>query len=332
MAVYDNQLPELKDLLPTAKNILIPLPVGADTDKLAAGLSLFLLFNQQGKEVSIVCEDSMTVGQSHLFGIDHVSNKFPQTGGGNFVITLEDVVAPNGTVPALQNLDWYPENNNLNLVFHVMPGQTFQPVKVTPHYQGSGLNLIFVIGAANLNSLGGLYSQNQNAFTGVHIVNVDNQGNTGFGATNVVDTNAPCLSEMIASIAPSLGLVIDADMATNLLAGIFASTSNLTSVKVSADTYLIVANLLKLGGKKPEVGTQTTAQVQQGLDLSALIPQQPATRTNIESFTVPTVVSQEPQSQNQPSPEERPFGEGTITETPEPDWLTPKVFKGTSLG
>ena len=39
---YDAQLTELKNLLPTAKSILIALPVGADIDKMATGLSLFL--------------------------------------------------------------------------------------------------------------------------------------------------------------------------------------------------------------------------------------------------------------------------------------------------
>jgi len=34
----------------------------------------------------------------------------------------------------------------------------------------------------------------------------------------------------------------------------------------------------------------------------------------------------------QPSPEERPAEEGVISETVEPEWLTPKIFKGTSLG
>lgn len=324
MAVYDNQLTELKNLLPSSKSILIILPVGSDLDKLAAGLSLFLSLTQQGKEVSIICEDAMRVGQSHLFGIDHVSNRFPQTGGGNFVITLEGVVASDGTVPALQNLDWYPENANLNLVFHVMPGQIFQPAKVTPRYLGSGLNLIFVIGAANLNSLGSLYSQNQNAFTGVHIVNIDNQGNTGFGATNVVDSNASCLSEMMSNMMPFINLNIDVDMATNLITGLYAATDNLTSAKVGPDTFMAVANLLKLGAKKPG---QVEVQPQ---------PVQPvtsATGVNVESFTVPTVISEfQLQSENQPSPEERPSGEGVIIETPEPDWLTPKVFKGTSLG
>lgn len=314
---YDAQITELKNLLPSAKSILIALPAGADTDRLSAALSLFLVFEAQGKQVSIVCEDTMRVAQAHLFGVDHVQKTLPQTEGGNLTLVLEGVASPDGTVPALEKLDWYAESNNLNLVFHVLPGQTFQPARIVPRYQGSGFNLIFVIGAANLDSLGGIYRQNAQVFSGVHVVNIDNQGNTGFGATNVVDSNAASVSEVVAFLLQDLGVVFDGDTASNLLAGIFASTDNLVSPKVNADTYMAVANCLRVGGKKPGMMSgqpQTAGTIIGGMsgpvpDLSALIP-----------------------PQVQASPEERPAGEGIVSETPEPEWLTPKIFKGTSLG
>lgn len=312
---YDTQLTEVKNLLPGAKLILIALPQGADIDKLAAGLALFLSLNEAGKEVFIVSDDTMLVANSHLFGVDHIQKNLPQTQDGNLTITLEGVAASNNTVPALQKLDWYAEGSNLNLVFHVVPGQTFQPAKIIPHYQGSGFNLIFTIGAANLNSLGNIYLQNSAAFSGVHIVNIDNQGsNTGFGSTNVVDNNAPAVSEMLTDLIPSLGLPFNGDIASNLLAGIFASTANLTSENLTADTFMAVANCLRAGGKKPGV-SQPAAVSQQptpGFDLSVLMSPSPAS-----------------------SAEERPQGEGLSpadTIEPEPGWLTPKVFKGTSIG
>lgn len=302
---YDSNLSELRNLLPTAKNILIALPTGADIDKLAAGLALFLTFEQQGKEVSIVCEDTLTVGQSHLFGIDHIQKNIPSLGaGGNLTLTLENVASTGGTIPALEKLDWFAENNNLNLVFHVIPGQTFQPTKIVPKYQGSGFNLIFVLGAANLDSLGSIYKMHAQSFSGVHIVNIDNQNNSQFGQTNVVDINASSVCEVLAQVLIDLGINVDADTSTNLLAGIFTATGNLTSDKVNADTFQIVANCLKAGGKKP--GQQVQA------------PTQP----ELSNFIQP----------NAPSPEERPMQEAVVSETIEPEWLTPKIFKGSNLG
>lgn len=350
---YDSQLAELKNLLPSAKNILIAIPVGADVDKLAAGLALFLTLEAAGKQVSVVSDDAMLVSHTHLFGVDHVQKTLPSTEGGNLTLTLEGVASSDGTVPALEKLDWYAEGNNLNLVFHVLPNQTFQPARIVPRYQGSGFNLIFTIGAANLNALGSIYQQNTRVFTGTHIVNIDTQSaNTSFGQTNILDTQATSVSEVMVNVTGDLGFALDADSGSNLLAGIFDATNNLFDLKVTADTYMAVANCLRVGGRKPAVGTRSQpAQV-------SSIPQQPAYDWNAVAaaigqpsmpqpqsvpefeFTVPQVVPSDPQPVRNasasvaggPSPEERPAGEGVISETIEPEWLTPKIFKGTSLG
>jgi len=334
---YDLQVSELKNLLPGAKSIAVAVPAGVDIDKLAAGLSLFLTLEAAGKEVSIVCDDNILVGQSHLFGVDHVQKTLSSTDGGNLTLTLEGVAASDGTVPALEKLDWYAENSNLNLVFHVLPGQTFQPARIVPRYQGGGFNIIFVVGAANLNALGNVYLQNQNAFSGTYIANIDTQvGNSSFGQTNVLDTQASSVSEVMANLIADLGYRLDADSASNLLAGIFDSTNNLQDPKVTADTYMAVAECLRVGGKKPAVAKieETIAQTQPAYDwnaVSAALGQKSAPQSQpVSEFTVPPVVSSAPVQQ--PSPEERPVEEGVISETVEPEWLTPKIFKGTSLG
>lgn len=346
---YDSQLVELKNLFPTAKNILIALPAGADIDRMAAGLSLFLTLEALGKQVFVVCDDTIKVAQANLFGINHVQKSISQTEGGNMTLVLEGVASSDGTIPALEKLDWYAENNNLNLVFHVLAGQTFQPARIIPHYQGSGFNLIFVIGAVNLNALGNIYQQNQQVFSGTHIVDVDidtQSANTGFGQTNIVDTNASSVSEVMTNLVADLGYSLDVDSASNLLVGIFDATGNLTDAKVSADTYMAVASCLRVGGRKPQVmGAKPLMQPQAvpSQDLSVLIPKEPQAQ-QVPEFAMPPVVNapktksvidagdHEMSVQLQPSPEERPHEEGVISETPEPDWLTPKIFKGSSIG
>ena len=322
---YDTQIAELKNLLPNAKNILIALPTGANIDKLASSLSLFLTLEALGKQVSVVSDDAITVSQSHLFGVDHIQNQIRETQGGNLTLTLEGVASSDNTVPALEKLDWFAQNGNLNLVFHVTSGQTFQPAKIVPKYQGGGFDLIFLVGSSNLNSLGNIYSQNQQAFGGTHIVNIDiDPSNTGFGQTNVLDSTSSSLSEIMVNLISDLGLALDQDAASNLLAGIFDATENLTNTKASPETYMAVATCLRVGGRKPSVAMGTQQPQVPQPDLSALIPASPA--FGVASRAGFTTVS------NQPSEEERPFEEGVISETPEPDWLTPKIFKGSSLG
>jgi len=69
--------------------------------------------------------------------------------------------------------------------------------------------------------------------------------------------------------------------------------------------------------------------------LGNLIQPQPVQQsTAIDQFIQPNVVPAPNQSAtaNIPSAEERPIEEGVISETVEPEWLTPKIFKGSNLG
>ena len=346
---YDSVLTELKNILPASKTILIALPANASIDQLASGLALFLTLEASGKQVSVVSDDSILVGQSHLFGVDHIQKTIPTTDGGNLTLILEGVAASDNTVPALEKLDWSAENNNLNLVFHVLPGQTFQPSRIVPKYQGSGFNLIFTVGSLNLNALGSIYTQNPQIFSNTHVVNVDNQmGNAGFGQTNVLDTNTSSVSEIMINLIADLGFNLDADSASNLLAGVFEATNNLTNEKAGPETFMAVANCLRVGGRKPGSAVASVSQPDQpalgqqaassAYDWNALMPkvQSESQPTPAEpQFTIPPVISTQPvqpENEPQPSPEERPMGEGIISETPEPDWLTPKIFKGSSIG
>jgi hypothetical protein len=384
MGKYDALVSELKNVLPQAKNILIALPKGSDIDRFAAGLSLYLSFEDQGKQVSIVTEDTIRVAQANLFGIDHVSNTVAQSGAGNFILTLAGVAAPDpsgvgGRVPSLEKLDYFVEGSNLNLVFNVLPGQTFAPTAITPRYQGAGYDVIFTIGSASLIDLGNIYSANASIFQGPHIVNIDNEtDNVTFGKTNVVDSSASSLSEIMTEVITTLGLPFDGDMGSNLLTGIFSATANLQNERVSADTYLVVSTCLRVGGKKPN-GLEMGQPTGQGLDLSAFMPptnpsptpvnpsasftpqsptfMQPTPNTpttqqalvdNLfnptgsaitppqSEFTMPPVINGGG-SPERPSAEERPSGEAITSEGEteagfEPGWLTPKVFKGTSVG
>lgn len=354
---YDTQLIEAKSILPSAKSVLIALPAHTNIDNLAAGLALYLSLEQQGKEVTIVCDDTIKVGQSHLYAIDRVKQNLPSTLSGDLVLKLEgvDLIQEGNrlTPKALEKLDWYGEGvNTLNLVFHVLPGQSFQPTKIVPTYQGGSYNLIFTLGAPNLNDLGSVYLQNSQVFSGSRLVNIDNkQGNTNYGQTNILDTTASSVSEMMVNVMTNLGLSIDADIATNLLAGVFEATANLSNEKAGADTFAAVSACLRAGGRKPQEQTPVSTG---GFNLSAFMPQNNAAAPQVNTpvtgnaFTPIPVTPQQSQLQptplsfdqfipqqnptaNVPSPEERPSGEGMSSEF-EPDWLTPKVFKGSSIG
>ncbi|MDO8570717.1 MAG: hypothetical protein Q7R97_03995 [Candidatus Daviesbacteria bacterium] len=342
---YNQEISQIQPTLQTAQNILIVLPSEISIDKLASGLSLFLSLKQSGKNMSIVTEGIIRVGHSNLFGVGQVGSQITATKGGDLTITLGGVVSPDGKVPALQNLDWAPtgtEKKDLKLTFHVMPGQKFEPTFITPNFEGGGYDLIFAVGSENLNVLGGVYTNNAQTFSSSQIINIDNQENNGkFGTFNIIDSQTSSISEMTGQIISGLNIPYEGDIATNILNGIFNATKNLSGEKVGAETYEAVANALKVGGVKPvsnvvssvnpviniipqEVPIQSTSN---GFDLSKIF-NAPVTISAPDNFTVPAVVSSEPQ----PSPEEIVRGEGVESESPEADWLTPKIYSGKGVG
>lgn len=382
MAKYDPLLGDLKTQIASASKILVALPASLTLDSLAAGLALFLSIKQSGKEASVVSSDSIKVSHSNLFGVNQIKSEMPKVSASNLTLTLEGVVASDGSVPALEKLDWFPEGENLNLVFHVLPGQKFEPKRIVPKVSGgSGFDMTFVIGSSTLEGLGALYTSNTQAFGG-KVINIDNSGNnTKYGSLALVDPEAVTLSEMIASVLQGLGLPFDTDIASNILAGIYGSTQNLT-VGVKADTFILAGQMMQFGGKIPgapagvtpiqSVPPQPTPAVQPQAaqpsqpQVQPSAPSTPAQEYNqnfpplnqvfgfpvqpeptavpapvvpqatTDNFTVPPVINTQPQAQV-PSSEERPMGEYAGSSNPEisnpdPDWLTPKVYKGTNIG
>lgn len=360
---YESQLQNVKTALSSGSGtVAVALPSNATADKIASGLSLYLALKNAGKNVLIVSSDNLTVSQSNLYGVGDVKNTFPEASEGNFVISLEGVVENvngNPIVSSLEKLDWAPNGNNLDLVFHIAKGKKFEPVNVRQYRQENGgqIGLVFMVGASSLNDLGVIYQNNQTLFSGAHLVNIDNNSsNSSFGTTNILDTNAATLSEMVIQVISDLGFNIDADIASNILTGIYAETANLT-LKGTPDTFIAVGQAMRSGGKIQQVVESTQPHLQpqpepvQEVLSAPIMPTIPANEpdggfdlkqifnipspvSNNESFTNPPVVPSQPHS----SPEEKPAGEYVTSQNPEvessptPDWLVPKIFKGGQVG
>lgn len=343
---YDAQVSQIQPVITSTQNILIVLPTEINADRLAGGLALYLSLKKANKNVSIVSDGVLTVAFTTLFGIGDVKNQIPQTTAGNYTITLGGVVAPDGKVPALQNLDWSPTGPtraDLKLVFHVMPGQKFEPTFATPGYEGGSFDLIIALGLSSWTSAGSIYTNNPQAFANTQVLNIDNQANNvQFGSINLVDVTVASLSQIIGLILQPLGLPYEGDMASNIIAGLSATNSLQTG---DVETYDIMANALRVGGQKPSSVPNTAPMLvepapQTSTPVWAQVPAQPVVSEpqgfdvspflSPQNFSVTSAPENEPQPQQ--SAEEVPVGEQAQTATPEADWLTPKIFKSSKIG
>lgn len=289
-----------------AKKALVLLGRKPNFDQIAAGLGLYLALNKIGKISTIASPEPVTVEFGNLIGVDKITQSL---GGKNFIISLDY------TEGAIEKVSYNIEGNKFNLVIEPKENAPpLDPSKVSYSCNGGSFDLIFVIGVSNLEDLGKLYAGNSALFSQKPIVSIDtNRENKNFGRANFVLPTASSVSEIVSLLLRSLGTKLDIDIATNLLAGIYNASNNLTS-KVTADTFEAVAYCLRSGGRVPKRRVPLSSEVK--------IPT-PATQAfqssslPIKPTLQPLKKLQKPAQQKTPSPQE---------EAPS-DWLKPKIYR-----
>ncbi len=337
----------IKKALEVTKNTLILLPQNPSLDSVAAGLSLYLSLTKLKKTPIIGCDSNMTVEFNRLFGVDKIKNHI---GNQNLIITFN---YPQDQIEKIA----HDQTKDQRLFLTVEPkagADPLNPDQVEYSYTGSTADLIFIIGARNLEDLGGLYQQEKTLLEDktkalVNISNLDK--NAQFGSVNLYDPTAAGSSEIVLHLLKSLGLSIEADIATNLLAGIDSATDNLKLAN-SPDTYEVVAELMRFGAQKGHLSPQVPASPFKSppgsireLPISSRQPLRAFRKTNSPQVPtspfpkpIPSVIQSSPQTHNPPpftkpnqpqpvSTQPRPRADQSPAglQPPQPDWLKPKV-------
>ena len=128
-------------------------------------------------------------------------------------------------------------------------------------------------------------------------------------------------SEIVASLIKESAFPVNEDIATNLLAGIEEQSKNFQSSEVTADTFEIFAELLKIGGRRMPKIVPARSYPQ------GSIPTRPFNQ--VQPMTQPTAVVEQPQiTDRQMTPEE---AEKELEQEIPASWSEPKIFTGTSL-
>lgn len=296
----------LRDLLPTVHTVLIVLPETASHDAIAAGLALYLSLTQLQKNVTIVYPKSPLVALSHLVGVNKLVQK---VGSRNFVISLDYVDG------SIEKVSYHIEGNKFNLVIEPRGEHVFDEKKVAYSQSGATADMIVTLEAETPEVLGAVFTENQSLFSTKPVVVVDHRiTNTQYGKINIVRPTVS-VSEVVTHLIKSLELPIDSDIASNLYDGVVSGSRNFTHPEVHADVFEAAAWLLRSGARKYQL---------------------PKTMGTIPSpFPRPTPPYPTPTPEELPHEEHAVSGDPETTPapagTPPPDWLKPKIYKGSQL-
>ncbi|MGI8419543.1 MAG: hypothetical protein ACR2LN_02765 [Candidatus Levyibacteriota bacterium] len=326
---------KLKDAIAKSNSIGIAVGQNPSVDIMGAALALYLLLKAAKKQISIASPSDPIVEISSLVGIDKVQRNF---GGeaGDMVVSFPYQEGE------IEKVSYTLENNLLNIIVKASEqGLSFSEKDV--HYShGSGsIDLLIVVGAAQLNEIGDVIDSQK--LGNVSIINIDNKSNNQkFGDIVLVSPQASSVSEHVADILLTLGFSVEQDAAQNLLSGIMTATKNFQDSKTSSLAFEVSAFLMKRGaqriGSQPARYPQQNQQTQDNSQPQGEARPQAQQQNPQPNKPMPDTRPQQPaiqQSQAQPvqnqsKPTQPPQNNAQGNDAPPLDWLTPKVYKGSS--
>ncbi len=228
-----------------AETILITTGQRPNVDQVASVLALAAILRKFGKQVSAIISDPVP-GPAQFMDASGLDKEL---GGLRDFILKVDV-----SKTEVDKLRYEVEDNKLNVYITPFKGK-FAPSDVTFGYGGFHYDLAIVLGVPKRDRIDRVYADNKAVFDSIPVVNIDfHRINENYGAVNLVEPTASSLSEMLVALSESLqsGL-IDADIATVMLAGLMASTDRFTAAHTTSKSLTVAAQMMAAGARQQQV-------------------------------------------------------------------------------
>ncbi len=323
---------QLRDIISKNTNIGIALGKNPDVDAMASALSLYLALKNEGKNVDIVCPSDVLVEHSSLVGVDKVRRNF-EGGGGDMIVSF-----PYTEEGEIEKISYTLENGFLNIIVKAgEQGLSFSEKDVIFKRSQGYPSVLFVIGTSRLSDLEKIYDPT--SLKDTTVINIDNKpDNQGFGDISIVSQSSSSISEKVADLMFSLPLNVDIDIAQNLLVGIESATDNFQYPKTTPLAFEITGELIRKGAIRKRVASSKASE--------DLFTQEEPSVFTPGSFPRYTGRSQKPPLQSISTDTSRTSRQAMqdITQDrkdltserkdkgkkPPIDWLTPKIYKGST--
>lgn len=205
-----DKIEQIKELFEVSGNIAIMPSKIAGVDAFAAGVGLYFMLKDQGKEVALIYPGSTPEEFGQVEGVDIVTN----SGRRELLVSVDY----SGTDASKVN---YSTQNDV-LHFSIGPvDRNFDISRVKTEIRGYNFDLIVTIGAQASGDLGAAFRDAGGEFGKADVLNIDNtEKNRRFGSINAVDTGVESLSLLTLNLSVSCGMKVVGKAAEALLKGI----------------------------------------------------------------------------------------------------------------
>ena len=249
MTLSGNDMSAAQRAIQDHHRILITPHANVDPDGLSSALACFQLFTALGKEVTVICPDTLPDTLDFLPGFEKLTQDVE--GNENFVITVN----LQGGVE-VDKLRYTVEDNKVNIIVVPKNGK-IQPDQVSLAEGEKKYDLLVVVDTADLPLLGSVYTDHIDLFSSVPILNIDHHiSNVKFGQLQLIDPTAASATEVLYSwfmSVPEWKKMVNPDIATLLLTGLITDTRSFQNPNTTPRSLEIAAELLELGARQQEI-------------------------------------------------------------------------------
>lgn len=241
-----NTSQQIIKLITYSKRILLVDPINTDGDSLGSVLALYLVLKKLDKKVEMISIGKISEIYKFLPEVDKVREDFGQA--QELIISLDcSEIKP-------QELNYQMDGDRLKIFIKPEKG-AFDIKKIETHEEKLDYDLIIVLDTADTKLLGNFYLTNKDLFLEKATINIDHHAsNQYFAKVNLVEPNATSTAEVLVPIIKSLGDdLIDAQVATCLLAGIVFDTWSFQNVNTTPSSLALASELYQKGADLVEI-------------------------------------------------------------------------------
>lgn len=235
-----------------AQTIVIALPKVMTLDALCAAIALheaiILSSSAQQRTVTITSAAADIPAAPFLQNIPLVQHEVPS--GNQLAIKISNSHAQPG------ELRYEKVDDGLTVFITPKQGSgvfTKEDVSVIP--AANKVDLVIIIGAANFEELGKLYTENTKLFFETTNINIDiNPENEYYGTINFVQPSASSFSEVVMDIVTSMPKALEnKTISTGLLAGIISQTGSFRDPKTTPQALMKASKLVDAGANRQDI-------------------------------------------------------------------------------
>lgn len=233
----------IKNLLDSAKSVIVILPPDPGKDLISAGISLHQTLKESGKTSQIGCGSEIH-SDSQVEGISEISDTI---GSRNLIISFDY------QEDDLEKVDYdVRDDGKFYLLIKPKSGSPVPDISgVKYSFSGADADLVITLGINSLEELGKIYAEEKNYLDQVDIISLNTSLRPTAFTSNLFHQNANSFAELTANFLERYDLNISVLSAKNLLQSIYDNSNGLSDPRLTANSFAAVAFLMRAGAQLP---------------------------------------------------------------------------------